>query len=354
MKIRLFLAFVLWSFFPIMVAAQTAAPTIGAGAYNPSAGGGGTPGGSNYSVQINSGGSFVGAGPGTSGQVLTSNGSSSAPTFQASSGGGTTAGTISGNNTLTASSPNYLFSTAVGTETLPSASTCLNKVFVIYNAAASGNVIVQPPAGDLLYYTSGTIGSWIVPPITSLTITAEASGVWYITVVPGYITPASAASFSAGGILYGNGGSNQPVVSESAAGTAGQFVLSGGTGAPTFSSSPTITHTIGGGTAPTVSAGTGAGTSPTISITGSDLDCKVTLTTGTTPFAGGIVFTITYGTPFGANPYIQMKGANAATVSLFGSSEEYPTPSTTQCVVNNAGTALTAATQYIWYVHSGG
>jgi hypothetical protein len=60
------------------------ANTLGdAGSPCGSGGGGLSPGGSNFATQYNSGGSALGGtGPGTSGQVLTSNGASAAPTFQ--------------------------------------------------------------------------------------------------------------------------------------------------------------------------------------------------------------------------------------------------------------------------------
>jgi len=61
-------------------------------------GGGGSPAGSNYATQYNNGGSFGGTGPGTSGYVLTSNGSSAAPTYQPSSGGGTTTNALTANS----------------------------------------------------------------------------------------------------------------------------------------------------------------------------------------------------------------------------------------------------------------
>ena len=43
-------------------------------------GGGGQPKGSNFATQYKNGAQFGGTGPGTSGQVLTSNGAASAPT----------------------------------------------------------------------------------------------------------------------------------------------------------------------------------------------------------------------------------------------------------------------------------
>lgn len=50
-------------------------------------GGGGTPGGSNHQVQVNNSGAFGGITNATAGQVLTSNGVSSTPSFQPASGG---------------------------------------------------------------------------------------------------------------------------------------------------------------------------------------------------------------------------------------------------------------------------
>lgn len=50
-------------------------------------GGGGTPGGSSKQVQYNNSGAFGGVSNGTSGQVLTSNGASSTPSFQNATGG---------------------------------------------------------------------------------------------------------------------------------------------------------------------------------------------------------------------------------------------------------------------------
>lgn len=53
-------------------------------------GGSGKPAGTAFSIQYRNGSSFAGTGPGTSGQVLTSNGPGVAPTFQAGGGSGCT------------------------------------------------------------------------------------------------------------------------------------------------------------------------------------------------------------------------------------------------------------------------
>lgn len=69
-------------------------------------GGGGQPAGSAFSIQYKNGNRFGGTGPGTSGQVLTSNGVGSAPTFQAGSGSSVPT-TVQG-DTLFASAANTL------------------------------------------------------------------------------------------------------------------------------------------------------------------------------------------------------------------------------------------------------
>ena len=78
-------------------------------------GGGGTPGGSNAQVQVNNNGAFAGISEGTTGQILTSNGSGSAPTFQ-------------------------------------SPTTSLES-YTVANAPTSGNTV-----GDLIYVTNGNQG----------------------------------------------------------------------------------------------------------------------------------------------------------------------------------------------------
>lgn len=82
--------------------AQTSTGIAGGGV----TGGGGNPGGSAFSTQYKSGNQLAGTGPGTSGQILQSNGAGSAPTYQALSADEITAGTLAvarGGTNLTAS-----------------------------------------------------------------------------------------------------------------------------------------------------------------------------------------------------------------------------------------------------------
>lgn len=188
--------------------------------------------------------------------------SAAAPTYGYGLNG---VGTITGNNTFTNASPSVLFATSIGTETLPSASTCIGKNFLIYNAAVSGSVTVQPPAGDSLYYTSGTVSNWIVPPITSIIVTAQASGKWYVTNAPGPIWPSSTVNFTAGALLW-NSIAGQGLIGVTGAGTAGQLLQSNASTVPTFTSTP------GSGTILTSIAATTATTPVTIQTITTDTD----------------------------------------------------------------------------------
>jgi hypothetical protein len=161
----------------------SADPTFQAG------GGSSTPGGTNHQTQINGAGSFAGVGPGTSGQVLTSNGASSDPTFQ----------TVTGTGTVT--------SVAITAPTFLS---------------VSGSPITG--AGTLALSLSGTA-------------------------LPAANGGTGATTLTAHGVVVGNGGS---ALAATAAGTTGQVLTSNGSSAdPTFQ---TVT-----GTGTVTSVGTGDG-----------------------------------------------------------------------------------------------
>jgi hypothetical protein len=81
MKIRNFLALAIG--IALSLSAGVIAQISGGGVE----GGGRSPQGSAFATQYKSGNNFAGAGPGTAGNVLTSNGAAAAPTFQAASGG---------------------------------------------------------------------------------------------------------------------------------------------------------------------------------------------------------------------------------------------------------------------------
>jgi hypothetical protein len=80
---------------------------------------GGTPGGSNHQIQYNNATAFGGIDNGTSGWVLTSNGASSAPSFQAAGGGSSVLLSIT--VTLTAAQLKALHATPVQLAASPGA-----------------------------------------------------------------------------------------------------------------------------------------------------------------------------------------------------------------------------------------
>lgn len=262
--------------------------------------------------------------------------------------------------TLTASSPTYNTinsNTTAVTITLPVASTCIGKIISVTNVNTNpsgthySNVSTQ--GSDVLVSGLSATGTFIsFWGLQTIVAMATATNTWSV-LSSGYIpTPASPSFLTAGGVVYGNG-NNEAICT--AAGTAGQYILSGGAGSPTFSSSPTATHQIAGGTAPTIAAGAGAGTSPTIAIAGHDTDFSITLTTGTTPTgSNAVIATATFGTAYTSAPYFQITSANANAASLMTAVlATYGTSTTTTFVLNSGTTGLVAATQYIWNVHCG-
>jgi hypothetical protein len=265
---------------------------------------------------------------------------------------------ISSSIVLTASSPTFNYVTNSGvTVTLPPAISCLGKEIIILNATLTSTIVLSVASGDEIYYNSVGSTSYTVSSSCSIGLVALASGKWQIYQQPSPWS-GSASGFigsAAGGLVYNTYFDNSPSYASSAAGTAGQIWLSGGSGAPTVTSSPTITHQIAGGTAPTVAANAGAGSSPTISIAGHDTDCAVTLTTGSTPTGtNATIFTVTFGTAYASAPYVHITPANANAAAITGGATEvYVNSSTTTMTLISGTTALSAATQYIWNIHSG-
>jgi hypothetical protein len=260
--------------------------------------------------------------------------------------------------TLTAASPSFIVCNPSGaiTVTLPVASTCLGKEITIFDGAAAVGDTVQilTQASDVIHRTSGnTVTTYQIQPGTSLTVMANGTNSWY-SMQGGGVPDFLNVTLAGGSVVYGTS-SNQAGAAFSAAGTTGQVLISGGTGSPTWTNSPTLIHQVSGGTAPTVAAGAGAGSSPTIAIAGHDTDFSITLTTGTTPTGtNAVIATVTFGTAYATAPYFQITSANANAASLMTALlATYGTSTTTTFVLNSGTTGLVAATQYIWNVHCG-
>lgn len=112
-------------------------------------------------------------------------------------------------------------------------------------------------------------------------------------------------------------------------------------------------YIIHAGGKPTIAAGAGAGTTPTISITGIDECGFISITTGTLPTLSAIVATVTFSSAYGATPRcVALTAANAITAALSGLGMVYIDQAgitTTTFDLTAGATALTAATAYKWY-----
>lgn len=114
-----------------------------------------------------------------------------------------------------------------------------------------------------------------------------------------------------------------------------------------------LSRPVTSNTTPTIAAGVGAGTSPTISITGTDVNGIVTLTSGTLPTGAAVVATITFSSAFGATPKtVMLTPANANAAALNALTMVWVDSaglSTASWTINAGATGLGAATAYIWY-----
>lgn len=106
-------------------------------------------------------------------------------------------------------------------------------------------------------------------------------------------------------------------------------------------------------TTPTIAAGAGAGTAPTVSVTGTDVNGLVNVTSGTLPTGSAIVATISFSATFSTAPktvLLTPANANAAALNaltmVWVDSGGLGTGSWT---INAGATGLGAATAYSWY-----
>lgn len=107
------------------------------------------------------------------------------------------------------------------------------------------------------------------------------------------------------------------------------------------------------GETPTVAAGAAAGSSPTIAISGGPLCGKVTLTTGSSPTTTGILFTVTLPVtyPNACIPVVTAADSDSGSQAARWYADSAAGNTFT---LNASGTALTAATQYVWFYRVGG
>lgn len=135
---------------------------------------------------------------------------------------------------------------------------------------------------------------------------------------------------------------NATTVTITSASTTAQMVCASATNTSTVSSSTGLTsfHLAGNGTTPAIAAGGASGVSPTISITGTDMNGYITLTSGSATTTGTVA-TITFATSYGTAPRcVILQAANINAAALSGSSLLYIDQST-----GITATTLTITTQ---------
>jgi hypothetical protein len=114
-------------------------------------------------------------------------------------------------------------------------------------------------------------------------------------------------------------------------------------------------HHVTGGAAPTLTAGAGAGTTPTVSVSGTDTNGVISVTTGTTPGTSATVATITFAAAFAATPKsIFLTPANSGAAALSGDRAVWADAgnlSVNGFTLNVGTSALAASTTYKWYYH---
>lgn len=174
--------------------------------------------------------SFTAAG--TTGQVLTAT-TGSAPTWATPSGGGAVTGVTT--TTLTGSSATYeTIATGSQTITLPDAATNSGKVFWFHKGGSSAATI-QRAGSDTIQTTGGTANSVSLAALSTCGLVSDGSTTWKqlksapLTIGEG---GTNSTSFTQGGVLYAN---FTATAVASVAGSTGQVLCSGGTGAPTWS-----------------------------------------------------------------------------------------------------------------------
>lgn len=106
-------------------------------------------------------------------------------------------------------------------------------------------------------------------------------------------------------------------------------------------------------TTPTIAAGAGAGGSPTVSISGTDVNGVVTVTSGTLPTGAAVVVTVTFSAAYGTTPKtVLLTAANAAAAALNALTMVWVDSAglgTGSWTINAGATGLGAATAYKWY-----
>lgn len=139
------------------------------------------------------------------------------------------------------------------------------------------------------------------------------------------------------------------VIQNTASQSADQFQMNNSSSAVQFAHDK-LGRPYTANTTPAIAAGTGAGTTPTVSISGTDVNGVITVTTGTTPTASATVATVTFSAAYALAPKtVMLQWGNVNAAALSGTShvfvDDSTTTTTTFALTVGAG-GLTASTTY--------
>lgn len=198
---------------------------------------------------------------------------------------------------------------------------------------SSSSTSANPTPGLESFYGSAATGGHL--PGLYFGASASTNNSWTL-----YMNYSSSGSTSNSIVFNPNG--------TSAAGSI-SFSIAGAVTAPGGYSTPGLI--TGTGTAPAIAAGAAAGSSPTVSLTGSNIDGDITITTGTSTTTGTLATvtlagSLAYATH--SNPILTPENANAA--SLYTTSAPYcPQGATTNFTISTGATAPAASTTYTFH-----
>ena len=183
-----------------------------------SASGSSQPAGGNFSVQYNAAGTLAGTGPGTAGNCLLSNGTTSAPTFQSCPGGG--GGAVSSVSAGTSGTLSVSPTTGATVVDLASAAAFT----VVGNSTSSPAVPVatgmQALAGAMVTVNENTIAATLSSGATN----DYSPGGWGSTVAYLHLTPAAGGS-TLNGLVAGSNMQTVLIDNAEAAGGADNIIL---------------------------------------------------------------------------------------------------------------------------------
>jgi len=168
------------------------------------------------------------------------------------------------------------------------------------------------------------------------------------------VVPGAANTFTLGPqTIQAGAAANKVLIVQAAAGQTADLEQWQSSAAAVLFAIDSLGRPYTGNTTPTIVAGTGAGTSPTVSLSGTDTNGVITVTTGTSPATSATIATITFSAARANAPKtVHIAPAEANAGALSGATQVVATAagiSTTAFTLTSGSSALTASTTYKWY-----